>query len=79
MEDGPDNQIEIREGLRGTLSNASLDSTSAIRLSEIGPRMKLKLMKIEEGICDGEVLYHEFVTKTNEEVAKIREKLDVKK
>lgn len=79
MEDGPDNQVEIREGLRGTLSNSSCDATSAIRLSEIGPRMKLKLIKIEEGICDGEVLYHEFVTKTNEEVAKIREKLEIKK
>jgi len=37
------------------------------------------LIKIEEGICDGEVLYHEFIAKTPEEVQEIREKLSQKK
>jgi ribosome biogenesis protein SSF1/2 len=54
-------------------------TTSAIRLSEIGPRLKLKLVKIEEGICDGEVLYHEYMKKTPEEIQKIRENLKAKK
>jgi ribosome biogenesis protein SSF1/2 len=31
---------------------------SAIRLVEMGPRMELELIKIEEGLCDGTVLYH---------------------
>ena len=47
------------------------------RLSEIGPRLTLQLIKIEEGIAEGNVLYHEFVTKTEEEkkeAAKRREK-----
>uniref|UniRef100_A0A0D9VTW1 Brix domain-containing protein n=1 Tax=Leersia perrieri TaxID=77586 RepID=A0A0D9VTW1_9ORYZ len=30
---------------------------SAIRLQEIGPRMKLHLVKVESGLCSGEVLY----------------------
>jgi hypothetical protein len=32
----------------------------AIHLSEIGPRLKLRLLKIEEGVVDegGKVLYH---------------------
>ena len=55
------------------------NTTSAIRLAEIGPRLKLKLIKIEEGICDGEVLYHEFIAKTPEEVQELRENLAKKK
>lgn len=30
---------------------------SAVRLKEIGPRMQLKLWKIEEGLCCGDILY----------------------
>lgn len=55
------------------------NTTSAIRLAEIGPRLKLKLIKIEEGISDGEVLYHEFIAKTPEEVQELRENLAKKK
>lgn len=39
-------------------------SQSAIRLSEIGPRLRLELIKVEEGMCDGKVLYHRYVHKT---------------
>ncbi len=31
-------------------------------MSEIGPRLKLKLVKIEEGICEGNVLYHDQIS-----------------
>lgn len=27
---------------------------------QLGPRMCLQLVKIEEGLCSGEVLFHEF-------------------
>jgi len=36
----------------------------AIRLTEIGPRLRLELVKIEEGMCDGKILYHRYVHKT---------------
>jgi len=36
----------------------------AIRLTEIGPRLRLELVKIEEGMCDGKVLYHRYVHKS---------------
>lgn len=42
------------------------------RLVEIGPRLTLKLLKVEEGICDGEVLHHAYITKTPEEIEIIR-------
>lgn len=39
----------------------------AVKLTEMGPRMKLRLTKVEEGLCSGKVLWHEFVKKTKEE------------
>jgi ribosome biogenesis protein SSF1/2 len=36
----------------------------AIRLTELGPRLRLELVKIEEGMCDGKVLYHCYIHKT---------------
>ena len=45
---------------------------SAIRLIELGPRINMKLMKIEEGLFDGEVMYHSLIEKTEEEKKAIR-------
>lgn len=45
---------------------------SAIRLVELGPRMTWKLIKIEEGLFDGEVMHHSLVSKTDEEKKAIR-------
>lgn len=36
--------------------------------------MTWRLMKIEEGINDGEVLYHSYIQKTLEEVNQLRKK-----
>ena len=40
----------------------------AVKLVELGPRMKLRLTKVEEGMCEGKVLWHEFLEKSREEV-----------
>lgn len=40
----------------------------AVKLQELGPRMTLRLTKVEEGVCGGRVMWHEFVTKTKEEI-----------
>ncbi len=53
--------------------------TSAVKLVELGPRIKLELIKIEEGIQDGEVLYHKYQTKTEEEKQAIRAAREKKK
>ncbi len=45
---------------------------SAIRLVELGPRLTMKLIKIEDGLFDGEVLHHSLVEKTDEEKKAIR-------
>ena len=53
---------------RGTLPQEQ----SAIRLVELGPRINMKLIKIEDGLFDGEVLYHSHIQKTEEEKKAIR-------
>lgn len=72
-----DNEVILAQQLR---SRGNLKSNqSAIRLTEIGPRMTLELVKIEDGLCDGEVLYHTHVSKTPEEVAELRKRTTEKK
>ena len=39
----------------------------SIKLHELGPRLRLELVKVQEGLCDGAVLYHSHVTKTGDE------------
>jgi ribosome biogenesis protein SSF1/2 len=40
----------------------------AVKLMELGPRLKLRMTKVEEGVCGGKVMWHEFVEKSAEEV-----------
>ncbi|XP_031277661.1 peter Pan-like protein [Pistacia vera] len=42
----------------GRVNRAS--TKSAVKLQEIGPRMTLQLMKIEEGLCSGGVIFSEY-------------------
>ncbi|XP_078160213.1 PETER PAN-like protein [Carex rostrata] len=37
---------------------------SAVRLQEIGPRLTLRLVKVEEGLCSGNVIFDEFENET---------------
>ena len=66
----PDNRVSLPQDIstRGNMAN----QISSIRLTELGPRMTLELIKIEEDICAGEVLYHKFIHKTEEEIKTAR-------
>ncbi|KIW10384.1 hypothetical protein PV08_11346 [Exophiala spinifera] len=48
----------------------------AVKLVELGPRMRLRLVKVEEGVCEGRVMWNEFVTKSKEEEKELDEKWD---
>ena len=63
----PQNAVELSQNYIGR-GNAA-NSQRAVRLREIGPRMELRLVKIEEGLNGGEVLYHDYVQKTAAEAA----------
>ncbi|CAG2194579.1 SSF1_2 [Mytilus edulis] len=68
--DGEHNEVVLPQhvGSRGNIQATK----SAIRLTELGPRLTLQLVKIEEGICDGEVMFHEFIEKTGDEVKQLK-------
>jgi ribosome biogenesis protein SSF1/2 len=60
--DGPGNGVQKR----------------AVKLVESGPRMKMRMTKVEEGVCNGKIMWHERIHKSPEEV-KAMDKLWEKK
>jgi len=40
----------------------------AVKLVELGPRLKLRMTKVEDGVCGGKVMWHEFLDKSPQEV-----------
>ncbi|VVD00126.1 unnamed protein product [Leptidea sinapis] len=72
-----DNQVTLPQNLAAR--GASVNSKSALKVVELGPRMSLQLIKVEDGLMDGEVLFHELVEKTEEEKALIKKRRDEKR
>ena len=51
----------------------------AIKLIELGPRMKLRMTKVEEGVCNGKIMWHEYISKSKEEVKALDKKWEHKR
>lgn len=66
VEDSKDNRITLSQNFVGRGNRES--HKSAIRLKELGPRMTLKLLKIEAEIGGGLVLFHSEKKKTQAEI-----------
>ncbi|XP_055383142.1 protein Peter pan [Condylostylus longicornis] len=77
FEDDEESHVILPQNLKtkGNLEN----NKSAVRLYEIGPRITFELVKIEEGLFTGEVLYHETVIKSEQEIETIRKMREKKK
>lgn len=60
---------------RGNLQN----NKSAIRLHEIGPRLTIELIKIQNDLFAGEVLYHNAIIKSEQEIAEMKKVREEKK
>lgn len=74
--DDEETHVMLPQNLRrGNLA----DNKSAVRLHEIGPRVTMRLMKIEEDLLTGEVLYHDYIQKNAVEVEEMRKKRAAKK
>ncbi|RKP05756.1 Brix domain-containing protein, partial [Thamnocephalis sphaerospora] len=58
VEDGPENTVTLAHRYVGRNNDRS--DQRAVRLVEMGPRMELRLLKVQAGLCDGEVLYHSY-------------------
>ncbi|XP_060074843.1 suppressor of SWI4 1 homolog [Ylistrum balloti] len=75
--DGPDNEVVLPQRIS---SRGNIKATkSAIRMTELGPRLTLQLVKIEDGLCDGNIMYHDFIKKTDEELQKQKKMRDSKR
>lgn len=76
-EDDENNEVVLPQTLnsRGNLEN----NKSAIRLHEIGPRLTVELIKIQNGLFTGEVLYHNTIVKTEEELVAMKKTREEKK
>ncbi|KAJ1876812.1 rRNA-binding ribosome biosynthesis protein, partial [Kickxella alabastrina] len=68
VEDGPENSVTLPQDYVGRGNKK--DDQRAVRLLELGPRMELRLMKVEGGLGDGDVLYHNYLHKTKAEMEK---------
>ena len=79
FEDDEDTKVIMPEK-NGVASRGNMSAQqSSVRLVELGPRMTLELIKVEEGLFEGDVLYHKLVQKTPEEKARIRATRDKRK
>ena len=62
------------ESVRRTTASGPRVEKRAVKLVELGPRMKLRLTKVEEDVCTGKTMWHEFITKTKGEEAAMEKK-----
>ena len=76
--EGDQQEVELPQSI-SEQSGCGAGQKSNVRLHEIGPRLTLELTKIEEGIDEGEVLYHKHHAKTPDELIKLRAHMDKKK
>jgi len=53
---------------RRDLDAASRVEKKGIKLHELGPRLRLRLVKVEEGLCTGRVMWHALYDKSAEEI-----------
>jgi ribosome biogenesis protein SSF1/2 len=63
------------KGVKGSRNNVE---KRAVKLVELGPRLKLRLSKVEEGVCGGKVMWHEYIHKSVDEVKALDKKWAVK-
>lgn len=73
-----DSEMEDEEShvtLSESMKKGNVESgQSSIRLYELGPRITFELYKIEGDLMTGEVLYHKEITKSIDQVLKMRKK-----
>jgi ribosome biogenesis protein SSF1/2 len=66
-------EMEKREGRTSDVEKR------AVKLVELGPRMKLRMIKVEEGVGEGKVMWHEYMFKSKEEVKEMDDIWDTRR
>jgi len=80
-DDMEDSRVEIQPGHKAIEGHHGARPTKEAEEAavKVGPRMRLSLLKIEDGFCQGEVLYHAHVGKDPKEVAERRAEMNKRK
>ncbi|KAH9256416.1 hypothetical protein BASA81_005330 [Batrachochytrium salamandrivorans] len=65
-----DNSVALPQEFPGRGNHAG--KRSVVKLREIGPRMTLELVKVTDGVFDGEVQYHKYQSRSTEELEEQR-------
>ncbi|KAL9183260.1 hypothetical protein ACHAXT_005047 [Thalassiosira profunda] len=68
--------VELPGKSKGRKGSNAPSQTSALKLVELGPRLRLKLYKVERGLASGDVMYHAYVSKTPAEAAALKARKD---
>ena len=63
-------------GAKASEAGAPAVEKRSVKLVELGPRMKLRMTKVEEGLCSGKILWHEYLHKSSEEAAETERRWD---
>ncbi|CAD5210254.1 unnamed protein product [Bursaphelenchus xylophilus] len=71
--EGEQPEVELAQDLK--TRGCSQGDKTKLRLVEIGPRMTWELVKAEDGIDSGEILYHKYVQKSTAEIRKLKKKI----
>jgi ribosome biogenesis protein SSF1/2 len=71
-----DSTVQVTSQVVSANSQAAAEQPQkrAVKLVEIGPRLELELRKIEDGLCDGKVLHHSYISKSKKEAAALEKK-----
>lgn len=51
----------------------------AVKMVELGPRMRLRMTKVEDGLCTGKIMWHEYLHKSKEEMREMEKKWELRK
>ncbi|KAI1115333.1 Brix domain-containing protein [Nemania sp. NC0429] len=75
LEDGPRKVSTKARAAREMTDDHAPDDEKVerrrVKLVELGPRMKLRMTKVEEGLCSGKVMWHERIHKSRAEVQEL--------
>lgn len=71
-ESDPDAKVDVTRTTMKKKVETQTEEKRSVRLHELGPRMTLSLVKIQDGLDEGDILYHSFVTKDPEEAERVK-------
>jgi ribosome biogenesis protein SSF1/2 len=52
---------------------------SAMKLAELGPRITMEIFKVENGVGEGDIIYHKYEQKTEEEAARLKARVRIQR